>query len=148
MTVNGLAIPERLLELIDAGLWPRTGSEAMRQNLHCLIPPERIQAFAPEEDRIYLYAPPFGLVANALKNEPPPGFYSKFGAVHELVPDAAVEIGDFGVGSDAPILLDYRFDAAHPRVIRLRWAYGGGGRDNHWVTCADTFEQFAAMLWP
>ena len=55
-----------------------------------------------------------------------------------------LDIGDFGLGSDAPILLDYRGDVANPRVIRLRWA--GGGKGNEWVVMAPDFSSFVAAL--
>jgi hypothetical protein len=58
--------------------------------------------------------------------------------------DLALDIGDFGLGSDAPILLDYRVDAENPRVIRLRWS--PGGEDNRWVVMASTFDSFVEAL--
>jgi hypothetical protein len=48
-----LPLPKWLLNLIDSGLWPRTPGEESRQNIHLLVSKERIQSFAPEEDRIY-----------------------------------------------------------------------------------------------
>jgi hypothetical protein len=58
--------------------------------------------------------------------------------------DLALDIGDFGLGSDAPILLDYRENSETPRVIRLRWSYKG--RANHWVMMAPDFESFVSEL--
>ena len=48
-------------------------------------------------------------------------------------PDLARIVGDFGPGSDAPIVLDYRFDAVQPQVLRLRWSRSEG---NRWIVAA------------
>ena len=146
MLIHGLPVPAALLELLDGGLWPRTPSEAMKQNLHCLVSADRIREFAPEEDRIYLYAPPFARIADGIANEGDSRFYSTYCATHQLVPELTLDIADFGLGSDAPIVLDYQFDRTNPRVIRLRWDSESRGRNNRWVECADNFEQFAALL--
>jgi hypothetical protein len=71
-------------------------------------------------------------------------FYSRFGALHDLVPEASVEIADFGLGADATILLDYRSGPANPQVIHLDWA--GHGISNHWVVMAPDFASFVDML--
>jgi hypothetical protein len=56
----------------------------------------------------------------------------------------SIVMADFGPGSDAPILLDYRFDLARPRVLRLKW--GPAARNNTWVIAAETFHEFAGTL--
>jgi hypothetical protein len=71
-------------------------------------------------------------------------FWSEFGALDEISPEESLVIADFGMGSDSPILLDYRFNSASPRVLRLRWS--DQGRNNHWVLCASDFDTFADML--
>ena len=116
--VGKLPLPKRLLSLIDSGLWPRTPAEAMHQNIRSLVSKERIQAFAPDEDRIYLVSPPFTTVATRMTHNDK--FWSKFGALEQISPDLSVFIGDFGLGSDSPILLDYRHDAFAPSVLRLK----------------------------
>jgi hypothetical protein len=57
--------------------------------------------------------------------------------------DLALDIADFGLGSDAPILLDYREDTTNPRVIRLRWQQG---TPNQWVIMAPDFRSFVEAL--
>jgi hypothetical protein len=64
--VNNLALPKRLLSLIESGLWPSTPDEERRQNIRSLVSKERIQSFAPEEDRIYLFRPPFRTIAQLM----------------------------------------------------------------------------------
>lgn len=145
MTVSGLPIPEYLESLIEAGRWPGTSDEAGNLNLEFRMPANRIQRFAPEEDWIFLYPPPFGTPAQVLSEsvdfhgEPdaewPPG---------DIDYKKAIVIGDFGLGSDAPIALDYRHGLDCPCVIRYRWSHRGP--KNRWVHVASSFEQFASML--
>jgi hypothetical protein len=142
MRIDGLVIPDGLLAALEAGRWPRTGDEAQRQNLHCPVPVDRIRSLAPEESWLFLYPPPFATVAQALAGGQ--DFYTRFGSIDQIVPEAAIEIADFGLGSDAPVLLDYRTGPTNPRVIRLLWA--GEGRPNRWVAMAPDFSAFAEAL--
>jgi hypothetical protein len=143
MLVDGLPVPLLLLETLDSGRWPRTVDEANRQNLFPLVPEDRIRRLAPEEATIYLYPPPFATVARHLSGEGA-DFYRRFGVVEQLVPEVAIEIGDFGLGSDAPILLDYRDSLTDPSVIRLCWP--GDGQANVWRLMAPDFPTFMKAL--
>ena len=145
MFVDGLRIPERLVKLIDRGLWPGTAAEARRQNLKSLVPPERIHLFAPEEDKIYLMAPPFYTVTTRRQSQGKGKFWDVFAAPEGISPELSVDIGDFGLGSDSPILLDYKEDRSNPTVIRLKWRKALG-LPNAWVRCANNFDEFADML--
>ena len=89
---------------------------------------------------------PNGRLAFAVwgRSEVNPFWRSDMAAPHGIDFDLALDIGDFGLGSDAPILLDYREDAAEPRVIRLRWV--GSGKCNEWVVMAPTFGNFVEAL--
>ena len=116
--VGDLPLPKRLLALVDSGLWPRTPAEAMRQNIRSLVSKERVQVFAPEQDRMYLLSPPFSTVGTRMTHGDK--FWVRFGALEQISPELSVLIGDFGLGSDSPILLDYRLDVSNPAVIRLR----------------------------
>lgn len=57
--------------------------------------------------------------------------------------DQTIVLGDFGLGSDAPIVLDYRLDTANLCVLRLRWSIGAA---NCWVVMAPDFVTFVAAL--
>jgi hypothetical protein len=138
MLVDGLSIPVQLQAMLAEGRWPRTADEALRQNLQFRVPEDRNCTLR----RISLYAPPFHTVARIIAGGD--DFYSRFGALHELVPEASVEIGDFGVGSDATILLDYRAGPVNPRVIHLEW--GDRGEANYWVVMAASFAKFVELL--
>jgi hypothetical protein len=139
MIVEGLQIPELLDALLDAGKWPRAADEASKQNSRSLIPEDRNRRLR----KIYLYPPPFQTVARAVSGRGR-NFYIRFGALHELVPEAAIEIADFGLGADAPILLDYRQSPKDPTVIYLEWP--GDGRPNYWVEMARDFASFVEAL--
>jgi hypothetical protein len=100
--------------------------------------------------------PPFSTVAAFIAAQEGE-FWSRFGALEQINPDLSIFIGDFGLGSDSPILLDYRRDPANPTVIRLKLnptladASAGGspkvlGWANAWLRCADSFDVFSDML--
>lgn len=138
MVVDGLLIPDQLQAMLAEGRWPRTADEAAKQNLHSRVPEDRNRRLR----RVYLYAPPFHTLARVVAGGD--GFYSRFGALHELVPELSVAIADFGLGADAPILLDYRAGPTEPRVIHLEWADRGDA--NYWVVMAENFAEFVDLL--
>ncbi|MBZ5715105.1 hypothetical protein [Nannocystis pusilla] len=139
--MDGLPLPPLLQTLLDSGRWPRTASEALRQNSAPRASQERVRALAPEEDGLYLAPPPFATVRSLMARQP---FWSDPEAdPRGIDPDLALVLGDFGLGSDAPILLDYRLDARQPRVLRLRWSWSEG---NRWIVAAPDFAGFAAAL--
>jgi len=140
--VSGLPLPGRLVSLIQSGKWPRTEDEAIGQNIRPVVPKERIHLFAPNEDRIYLFEPPFHTVATRMLGAER-DFWSRYGALEGIAPELWLNIGAFGLGSDSAILLDYRADRQNPAVIRLLWKHPG---PNVWVRCADDFDAFADML--
>lgn len=146
MAFRSFKLPTLLHALISSGRWPRTAREAMTQNLRPLITPERVQRFAAEESCIYLEAPPFHTVADHAARGPKE-FWSKFGARENISPDQSLIVGDFGLGSDSPIILDYREDGVNPPVLRLRWSEIAPGKvKTCWVRGADTFDEFAIVL--
>jgi hypothetical protein len=141
---HSLPIPKELTALVESGFWPRDHDQARAQNLHSLVPESRVRRFAPEEDKLFLLPPPFFIVSQFLKGPEEKFWADPRTALHEIDPDLTLLIGDFGLGSDAPIALDYRKGIDEPRVIRLRWSQDG----NHWVEVAPTFAAFAAYLAP
>ncbi len=151
MTTNSppagnLQLPNRLARLLESGHWPRTQTEALRQNLKSLVPKERIQLFAPEESTVFLRSPPFHTVADHIT-----GWKRRFGVDRfgppiqrwRAYPELSILIGDFGLGSDSPTVLDYRQSGSAPSVTRLRWRKP---EPNVWICCAETFDEFADML--
>jgi hypothetical protein len=144
MIVDGLPIPSELQRLIAVRKWPRDRDEAHQQNFKLLIPLQRIRKFAPEESSLYLNAPPFFTVRKLNEGAEHRFWASPNAAPSEISFTHSVVIGDFGLGSDAPILLDYRATINCPSVLRLRWSNDNG--ENHWVEIARSFEAFATLL--
>lgn len=138
----GFVLPPLLRTLVEAGRWPRTQEEALKQNTSPRVSGDRIRALAPEESLIFLEPPPFSTVRQL--GAAHPFWRGPMADPNGIDPDRTIVLGDFGLGSDAPIALDYRHDAANPRVIRLRWV--GPDTPNRWVVMAPDFASFAAAL--
>jgi hypothetical protein len=137
-----LPLPKELSVLIEEGFWPRDQESVRLQHLKPLVAESIVRQFAPEESQVFLYPPPFPLVRTLLERCEKRFWSDPRSAIAEIDPDLTVLIGDFGLGSDAPLALDYRRFPAEPSLIRLRWAKEG----NHWVEVAATFATFAAHL--
>src|SRR5690349_12838208 len=119
---NDLPLPAQLTRLIASGIWPSAKGPSMNeQQLRPLIPPERVRRFAPNETLICLAMPPFATIASLRAMGGSGDFWPRFGALDQIVPEKAVIIADFGLGSDSPIILDYSRDATDPPVLRLLW---------------------------
>ncbi|MCI0740041.1 MAG: hypothetical protein L0Y72_13430 [Gemmataceae bacterium] len=137
-----LQIPQLLDELIANGRWPRNAQEANAQNLEPLAAPERVNQLAPEETCLYFLPPPF-LTVREKSAQHDYWNWPQFDP-SGIDFDLALDIGDFGLGSDAPILLDYRLDRTNPRVLRL--LYPRDGSPNRWVIMANDFPSFVEAL--
>jgi hypothetical protein len=137
-----IELPATLIDLIRSGRWPRVSLER-RAEIDAL----RVRELFPEEDEIYFHAPPFYTPARRVRGGE--RFWSwPFAAPKELDPARAVVIGDFGLGSDVPIVLDYQHDPVQPYVRCLKVRFDSALRihDSHWVTASPTFDEFAAVL--
>jgi len=138
-------LPSELTDLIASGTWPLTEAEANRQNLPTgPIPRELVQRLVPGEDQLVLRPPPFRTIAERCEGAGPDGgerkFWQEYGALDQIDPKRAVLIGDFGLGSDAVIVLDYR-QAPSPSLIRLAWL--DGALRPRWVPFFAVFSEFA-----
>jgi len=114
------------------------------QQLHPIIPADRVERFAADESLICLQRPPFPTIAQERAKGGAGDFWERFGALDQIVPERALIIGDFGIGSDSPIILDFGRDASNPPVLRLKWTSRGEG--NEWVRGARDFDEFAEMI--
>lgn len=146
MSSHSLPIPQRLQSLVDAGVWPRNVDDCRKQNLDSWVKSSLIEKLANDEDRIYFYPPPFRTVADVILNEQESEFWnSNHAAPNEIQFDRSLILGDFGLGSDSPIILDYLTSESTPCVKRLKW--GPGPKCvNHWVEMASSFSEFADAL--
>jgi hypothetical protein len=138
-------LPPALARLIAEGVWPSAAGPSMNeQQFRPTIPAERVRQFAAEESVICLQPPPFPTIAQERAAGGAGDFWERFGALDQIDPERALIIGDFGIGSDSPVVLDYGRDAANPPVLRLKW--GPWAKNNQWVQGARDFDEFAAML--
>jgi hypothetical protein len=140
-----LRIPDLLERLIAEGRWPRS-NVVQKQDSQPLVGTDRVKELAPEERAIYLHAPPFRPLSGRTRDGKWDFYSDPMSAFWEIDLDLAFEIGDFGIGSDAPILLDYRENLEEPRVIRLRWSDDCPPINNHWVVAAPDFATFVRVL--
>jgi hypothetical protein len=104
------------------------------------------------EDEIWLFGPPFYSVDHNLE------WFEQFREPGHIDFAKAVIIGDFGPGSDAPIVLDFSDEPAqvkalqitahpNPRAGRPPWPEGANFRlEGHWVTLASSIEEFVDTL--
>jgi hypothetical protein len=114
------------------------------QELHPIVSADHVQRFAAEESLICLQPPPFPTIAQQRAAGGAGDFWEQFGALDQIDAEQALIIGDFGLGSDSPIILDFSRNASNPPVLRLRW--GPRGQGNTWVQGARDFDEFATML--
>jgi hypothetical protein len=171
---NTLSVPRLLTDLVERRVWPADGDQARAfewaypspdddvQERERLIeryglprvPVERIRLIHPTECKLYLFPPPFlPSTQRTMANWDLPGPWKDFFAPQEIDRDQIIEVGDFGHGSDQPIILDYQNDPQEPNVRRLACKViqsGPEGRrrvwDNHWIEIASSFDEFARLL--
>jgi hypothetical protein len=149
-----MVVPNELLELINAGKWPQAPNEINGRNMVIfaqekspLITRERVQVFAPDESLIILYPPPFQqLYVDKLALDFFLGTSDESSPPGDLDFSKCLVISDFGMGSDSPIVLDYRSNLENPRVLRLRCSRIDNRWHNRWVTIAPIFREFAVLL--
>lgn len=141
------SLPIGLSRLIDAGIWPgANGPSMIQQQVSPMVMPERVRLFAPDESLICLQPPPFRTIADAVLAGGAGDFWDRFGSLNQIAPAEALIIGDFGLGSDSPIVLAFDRDKVDPPVLRLRWDGGGPETRTTWLQGARSFDEFARML--
>ncbi len=142
-TINGLELPRQLCQLLISGWWPRTEAEALRQNLTPLVSRECVKRLCADQEEIYFFPPPFVTLSESLKSDQ--DFWSSsIASIDKISQDRAIDIGDFGSGSDSPILLHYGENSSKPEVLFLE--YNQDYSEAHWVRCASSFGEFLQIL--
>jgi hypothetical protein len=137
-------LPVGLTELIVKGVWPSMNGPSMTaQQLSPIVPADRVRQFAAQESLICLQPPPFRTLAVEMAAWKTDEFWKQFGALDQIDPEHALIIGDFGLGSEAPVILDFARNPSNPPVLWLRW---GPNRQTEWVQGAKDFSEFAEML--
>jgi len=107
----------------------------------------------PGESEIWLDAPPFHTVDRDNLE-----WFEQFREPGQIDFATAVIIGDFGPGSDAPIVIDFSNEPAQVKALQIT-AYPNprAGRapgreganfclEGHWVTLASSLEEFVETL--
>ncbi len=136
-----LPLPVELRKLIVKGRWLRDEHDVNAQSFVKLVPEDRVRRIASDEREIHFYCPPFRTVREGLAGNY--GFWLIDGAANDLVPELCLDVGDFGHGSDSPIILRYSDPASEPSVMRLEWVKGG---PNRWVEIASSFGELVVLL--
>jgi hypothetical protein len=161
-------LPDSLNRLLATGVWPSAAGPAITErDFKRIIPADRVRRFAPEETLICLLPPPF-FTMTIVRGDggASSDWWVRDGALDQIDPELALVIGDFRLGSDSPIILDYARDPLNPPVLYPRW----GTRSNipgwvpslispvlrlllgttniitEWVQGARDFDDFAEML--
>lgn len=143
--VAGLAtpLPAELVALIVDHVWPWTVNEVEQQLFWSLVDREATRTV--DQTALHLTLP---LVTVARELATPPYYHEVILARwNELETERAVLLGDFGIGSDAPIVLDYRVTPA--RVLTLSWhprAEGERVARAEWIEVAPSFSSFIAAI--
>jgi hypothetical protein len=138
-------LPTGLVHLMEIGIWPSANGPAMTaQQFNPLVTTDRVRRFAPDESLLCLQPPPFRTIADFVSLGGAGDFWERFGALHQIEPTEALVIGDFGMGSDSPIILHFAANATSPPVLRLRWL--PESRSTTWVQGARDFNEFALLL--
>jgi hypothetical protein len=141
--MNDFRIPKEIIELINKGIWPSNKSEVEKQDISPITSEELVKLIATDESYIYFYT----LNSFITMREEISGnedFWTEVGALDEIDIDKCLIIGDFGIGSDSPIVLDYSEDAIKPVVKRLVWE--SELVLNHWGIIAKDFKEFIDIL--
>jgi len=180
VSISRVEVPELLLDLVERGLWPadQTQADALENSYPAppigprssvaiehlkdaprsslrparpapSIPIDRVRMINPKAMALHLIPPPFHTMRHA-------SIYwaADYFAPEEIDLDNTIDIGDFGRGSDQPIILDYENDPLEALVRRLdfklvRSVVDGVPNkfwDSHWIEIAPSFSEFAHLL--
>ena len=149
MPVGEFEVPPLVSELLRQGRWPGSQNYAGRPS----VAGNPVEAIMPGESDIWLSAPPFHTVDRDNLE-----WFEQFREPGQIDFAKAVIIGDFGPGSDAPIVLDFSNEPAqvkalqitaypNPRAGRAPWPEGANFcLEGHWVTLASSLEEFVETL--
>ena len=138
MTIWGLPLPAALVDWIRRGRW---GNEFDQGQVDDLF---------PDNAGLTLYTP--AMMEEETRGCRNPEFQTPMWIGRadaaawpgDVDPLKTLLIADLGLGTDQPIVLDYRASLERPRVLTLRWSTGGV--ENRWVEIAPDIEAFARKI--
>lgn len=128
-------LPKELRKLIDCKQWPLNSDQLNSQSE--VFPKEVVQKLFPEEEELFFKTIPFLTVAQLLNSREKSYWESPVAKVDQIEPEKTLIIGDFGLGSDTTLALDYRYE--EPKVIKLVY-------NEKWITVAENFRKLSEKL--
>ena len=97
MSSASVAVPTLISDLVGRGIWPATPEAARTLTFDLDV----VRSVAADERMLWLSPPPFHILA-----ADNPDWFDQFRHPAELDYESALILGDFGPGSDNPIVLD------------------------------------------
>lgn len=128
-------VPARLIAMIDSGVW-RTDGE-----IDARIEPALAKSWDPVASGVHLDA---GLCTVAQTIAEITNLADLW-PVDDVDASSLLSIGDLGLGSDHPLVLDLGHDPAPVMVIDFETRSGPGGQPR-WRRVADDFDRFVEQL--
>ena len=114
-SVNSLALPALLLELIEGNRWCAPDDHSVFDQLFDEHSGVTFYSTSQMEKETSSWLS-LSIDGSCLRGSPDPNYAP--GDIERLL---TVLIGDVGMGFDAPFALDYRTSSLNPRVIHYRW---------------------------
>jgi len=149
MPAREYEMPPLIDDMLRQGRWP----DSPGYGRHPTVAGKLVEAIAPGEHEIWLDAPPFHTVDRDNLE-----WFEQFRKADQIDFAKAVILGDFGPGSDAPVVLDFSDDPPRVKALRITaypnalagmapWPEGANFcLEGHWVTLASSFEEFVELL--
>ena len=148
-TINGLKLPEKLIQLIETNKWTAPFDKSGIKEI-LKLPESLKDRFDPFDDYANFATYGLGLMTSetlAIRRWEIDKDLMFLGKADEIVKPGTIDsnksilIADLGFGSDSPFVLDYRVDTEHPSVMIIRWGEDSF-EDNRWMKIADSFDSF------
>ena len=133
-------LPTELEDLIADGHWPTEGRHVKSQNSEAIIPRELVRQVFPDESLFCFCLPPFPALSEIQGEEV---WRSETARPDQLNHSTALVLGDFELGSDSAVILDYEADALDPPVKWLRYE---GYSHTYWDTACKNFRELSDRL--
>ena len=152
-TINGLKLPERLIQLYETNKWTAPFDKSgIREILE--LPESLRNRFDRFDDYADFTTYGLGVMTSeslAIKRWEAAKDSMFLGKEDEIVKpgnidvNKAILIADLGIGSDSPFVLDYQQEIDNPSVMIIRWGEDAF-KDNRWMKIADSFESFIERI--
>lgn len=143
MKKSELKIPNAILTLAEKGIWPNEQLSSYQEGCNFIEDEVLVQKIAPDEKYIFFHTlSGFRTMADEIMFDEE--LWHEIGALNQIDVNKCLVIGDFGLGSDTPIILDYSENYEHPTVKRLVWK--SDVTKNYWEVIAKDMEEFVKIL--